>query len=495
MKDREQHLHLPRFFYSLRLRLLTMFLLIVLVTVGLVSLFADLNTAGSFNAYVQKVNLTTRTQIVNWLNDYNRKAGSHPDPAFEQWMVEQFMRDYHVPVFVVTPAGQVIASPEKKWVGSTITQASLQKTAIAPGNKQKAHATISCVGLGPSSIVVSTNATIFCPNSLAIATGSSNTSAKSISTGSGDSPERTFLNSVSHSLLTGVFLAGLIALILALTFSYTLIKPIKRMTAVARRMEGGDLSQRLTVKKRDELGELAHALNTMATGLQRSEHLRRNMIHDIAHELRTPLTNIRGYLEALEDQVVEPTPAIISSLYEESSLLTRLVADLQELSLAEAGQLCLARRPLFLRESILKAVQMVRLQAEQKQIELQVELPAALPQVEADPERVAQVLRNLLANALTHTPAGGIITVNAVNDEDAITISVRDSGCGIEAQHLPYIFERFYRADPSRTRTTGGSGLGLAIVKQVVQAHNGQVHVESQTGRGSCFSFTLPILA
>ncbi len=491
---RERPMHLPRVFHSLRLRLLLMFLLIVLVTVGVVSLFADLNTTGSFNDYVSKNNQTTRNQIVNWLDDYNRKADYHPDPAFEQWMVEQFARDYRVQVLVVNPAGQIIAGTPQKWIGSFITRASLQKSEMTA---QAASITVSCADLAPSSIVVSTNATTFCPDQSAPRTGSGNASEKSISSEPNRSPEQLFLNSVNHSLLTGVLLAGLIALLLSLAFSYTLIKPIKRMTAVARRMEGGDLSQRLTIKKRDELGELAHALNTMADGLQHSEHLRHNMINDIAHELRTPLTNIRGYLEALEDRVVEPTPTIISSLYEESSLLTRLVADLQELSLAEAGQLCLVRRPLVLRESILKAVQMLRLQAEQKQIELQVELPAKLPRVEADPERVAQVLRNLLCNAITHTPAGGVITVSAVEseNEDTITVHVRDSGCGIEVQHLPYIFERFYRADPSRTRTTGGSGLGLAIVKQVVQAHGGQMRVESQPAHGSCFSFTLPILA
>lgn len=217
------------------------------------------------------------------------------------------------------------------------------------------------------------------------------------------------------------------------------------------------------------------------------------MINDIAHELRTPLTNIRGYLEALQDRVVDPTPEVITSLYEESSLLTRLVVDLQELSLAEAGQLCLVRSPLAIDECIRQAVQMLQLQATNKQIALRIALPESLPRVEADAGRVAQVLRNLLVNAITHTPAGGETTVSAIESDNEVMVSVRDTGCGIEARHLPFVFERFYRADPSRTRTTGGTELGLAIVKHMVQAHGGRVSVSSQPGHGSCFSFMLPV--
>lgn len=482
---RERHFHLPRGFHSLRFRLLMMFLLIVLITVGIVSLFAEHSTAGSFRTYVNVKEQSSLKLALNQLITYNQQSNGNPNLQVEQVMIEQTALTYHVRVVVVTPAGpvgSVIADSDgSKLVGSPFSPKRGPEKNLGMGTT--GTPVLACENFPPATIIISTRAAIYCAGGIV-----------SLSKG-GVTPEQTFLNAVEGSFLTGVLLAGLIALLLALAFSYTIIRPIKRMTGVARRMEEGDLSQRLQIKTPNEIGELAHALNTMADGLQRSELLRRNMINDIAHELRTPLTNIRGYLEALEDRVVDPTPEVIASLYEESSLLTRLVADLQELSLAEAGQLCLLRRPVAINECIFKAVQMLQLQATRKGVLLKVDLPPDLPLVGADPERVAQILRNLLGNALTHTPEGGEICVSAVKNGEEVLIRVRDSGCGIEVQHLPYIFERFYRADPSRTRTTGGSGLGLAIVKQMVHAHGGHVSVESQPGYGSCFAFALPALA
>jgi signal transduction histidine kinase len=184
---------------------------------------------------------------------------------------------------------------------------------------------------------------------------------------------------------------------------------------------------------------------------------------------------------------------MIASLYEESLLLSRLVVDLQELSLAEAGQLHLVRRPLALEEVIVKAVSSLQLQATNKQLALRVEMSPCLPRVEADAERVGQVLRNLVSNAITHTPPGGEITIRARAINGEVLVSVDDTGEGIDEQHLPYIFERFYRTDASRSRATGGTGLGPAIVKQVVEAHGGQVEAESAPGRGSSFTFSLPV--
>lgn len=185
-------------------------------------------------------------------------------------------------------------------------------------------------------------------------------------------------------------------------------------------------------------------------------------------------------------------PAIISSIYEEAMLLNRLITDLQDMMQAEAGQLRLHREPIALEDVITRAVQAVSLQAERKQLALSTDLPANLPLVEADAQRVGQILRNLLQNAIKYTPEQGKVSVSAQAFQQEVQVAVRDTGVGIAPEQLPMIFKHFYRADTSRTRETGGSGLGLAVVKHLVHAHGGRVTVQSHVGQGSCFTFTLP---
>ena len=303
---------------------------------------------------------------------------------------------------------------------------------------------------------------------------------------------RIFLASVNRVLLIVAVVAGLSAVLLILGLSRRILAPVEALTAAVRRMEAGDLSQRVEVTSRDEIGELARAFNAMADGLARLEELRRNMVTDVAHELRTPLSNIRGYLEAIQDGVVQPERGIIDSLYEEAILLNRLVDDLQELSLAEAGQIRLERQPVALADIVDRAVEAVRPRAEAEGVTLQVDLPEDLL-VDVDPQRIGQVLRNLLDNALTHTPSGGEITVAAHAEGQWVEVGVRDTGSGIAAEDLPYVFERFYRADKSRSRATGGAGLGLAIARQLVEAHGGRIWVESTEGEGCTFTLALPL--
>jgi signal transduction histidine kinase len=303
--------------------------------------------------------------------------------------------------------------------------------------------------------------------------------------------ENGFISAVNGALILAVTVAGVVALLLTVVFSRRILEPIESLTAAARKMENGDLSQRVSVRSKDEIGTLTHAFNAMADGLARLENLRRNMVTDVAHELRTPLTNIRGYLEALRDGMIQPGPALINSLHEEAMLLNRLIDDLQELALAEAGQLRLVRQMVDIREIIEQAVSAQQPSMAEKGLKVSVDLPPNLPLVEADAERIGQVLRNLLNNASVHTPANGEVRVTVQLVDAEVVVSVRDTGSGIPPTHLPYIFERFYRADKSRTRATGGAGLGLAIVKQLIEAHGGRIWAESTEGSGSVFTFTL----
>jgi signal transduction histidine kinase len=302
-----------------------------------------------------------------------------------------------------------------------------------------------------------------------------------------------FVSAVNRSVLFGALIAGLAAVAVTLALSGRILRPVERLTAAAQRMERGDLAVRVQVDTEDEIGQLAHAFNAMASSLAQQEQLRRSMVNDVAHELRTPLTNLRGYLEAARDGLLAPDAALVDNLYEETMLLNRLVADLQDLAQAEAGQLTLLRQPVPLAGIVEQALAMLRPRADAKSVTLGAELPPDLPDVDIDPERVGQVLRNLLNNAVVHTPPGGQITVAAQAGDREVAVSVRDTGTGIAPEHLPHVFDRFYRADKSRARQTGGAGLGLAIVKQLVVAHGGSVTVESEPGRGSTFTFTLPV--
>lgn len=301
-----------------------------------------------------------------------------------------------------------------------------------------------------------------------------------------------FSSSVNRSLFLAIIAASIVAILLTLATSKSILRPIEALIAAARKMEKGDLSQRVNIQARGELGELASAFNAMADGLERLEQLRRNMVSDVAHELRTPLSNIRGYLEAIQDEMVDPTPELIESLHEEALLLSQLVDDLQELALAEAGQIELKREPVNLPELIERTISALQPLIQEKNLRVRTELSPDLEPVTADNRRVSQVLRNLLTNAIRYTPPHGTITISARCQADQIEVRVHDTGIGIDPDHLPFLFERFYRVDQSRARSTGGAGLGLAIVKQLVQAQGGEVNVASQVGTGTTFIFTLP---
>jgi len=303
--------------------------------------------------------------------------------------------------------------------------------------------------------------------------------------------ETEFVGGVHRWLIPGVLLCAALALLAMAALSRRIFGPVEALTRAARRMEGGDLSQRVAIRSPDEIGELAHAFNSLAGALERGEILRRGMVSDVAHELRTPLTNIRCQIESLQDGLVTTDRAALDSLHEETMLLSRLVEDLQELSLAEAGGIRLDLTRVSVDDAVRSAAGAIAPRAREANVRLVIE-PGKAPEARADPNRVAQVLRILLDNAVAHTPSGGEIRVRTLATEGGVRVEVSDTGAGIPREHLPHIFERFYRADPSRARETGGAGLGLAIARQLAQAQGGSISVESDPGRGTSFTVTLP---
>ena len=300
-------------------------------------------------------------------------------------------------------------------------------------------------------------------------------------------------SSFQRSLVVAGVGAGVAGLLIVTLFTREALGPIRSLTAGARRLGGGDLSYRVPSNRRDEVGELASTFNEMATTLERAEAHRRNMTADIAHELRTPLTNIRGYIEAIRDGVLEPDASTIETLHQQTVHLSRLVEDLRVLSIADAGALRLDREDEDLATIARDTLNSFKPRAADLGIEINFESPADLPMANVDRTRIGQVIANLVENALTNTPKDGTITVSVCQAApDALELAVEDTGPGIPADVLPRVFDQFYRVDKSRSRSTGGAGIGLTIVRKLVEAHGGTVRAESRPGEGARFVVTLP---
>ncbi|HVJ50804.1 sensor histidine kinase [Desulfitobacterium sp.] len=334
--------------------------------------------------------------------------------------------------------------------------------------------------------------------------------------------------SIIRSMLIGLILTTLLALILGSILTGRITGPLKDLTSAVRRVAKGDLKAHLEVQGRDDIAMLGHAFNQMTVQLARNEEVRRNMVADIAHELRTPLAVISGKLELLQEGVLPLAPETLLPIQDETIRLSRLVQDLQQLSLAEAGKLPLHRMPMDISKLLGRIFEQFAFEFEERGI--QGELFSESRMIKADSDRLTQVFVNLIGNALIHTTVGGKIKVsvdswepkvspgkdgkktggriarlatggdpsehlekNKEKQTEWIRISVEDTGEGIPPEELDHVFDRFYRVDQSRDRETGGTGLGLAIAKEYVQAHGGEIQVESQLGSGTCFRVFLPI--
>jgi len=293
------------------------------------------------------------------------------------------------------------------------------------------------------------------------------------------------------------FIAGSVGLALALLLSTLLARRISRplsdLASATRRIADGDYTERIDVDGGVEVEELEEAFNTLTENLARNEQLRKNMVADVAHELRNPLATLRGNLEMLQDGTIDCDKGTIDSLSEDAVMLSRLVEDLRQLSLAEAGQLELDITAVKVEESFKDLFSRFQNEASANQISIEVEAAPGLPPVRGDRFRIDQVLRNLVSNALRHMPSDGKITISAALSGEEVLLRVADTGPGMSPEEVPYIFERFYRVDSSRSRDTGGAGLGLSIAKSLVEMHGGRIWAESESGRGTVICFTVPV--
>ncbi len=308
-----------------------------------------------------------------------------------------------------------------------------------------------------------------------------------------DAREQQYLERTNLALLVSTLGAVAIALLMSLFLARTLTHPIRDLAGAIRAMAQGKLGIVVPVRSRDEIGELTAAFNQMSADIARSNQLRRQMTADIAHDLRTPLTVVGGYIESLRDGVLEPTPARLDAMQHEVQQLLHLVEDLRTLSLADAGELKLDCQPIAPHLLLEQAATAFKHQAEQKQITLCVVAEPNLPHIAADELRIGQVLGNLVSNALRYTPAGGQITLGAATNGEEVLLTVRDNGAGITPEDLPYVFDRFYRADASRQQPNSESGLGLAIAKSLVELHGGTLTAASAPGTGAMLTIVLPM--
>ncbi len=309
-----------------------------------------------------------------------------------------------------------------------------------------------------------------------------------------------FRAAVNEALVVAGVAALLAAIVVSLVIARRVVAPVESITHASQRIADGHYDHRVAAPQADpqaadEIGQLARAFNKMAERLEHTEQMRRDLLGDVSHELRTPLTAIKGSMEALEDGVLAAEPATFQRIQAEADRLQRLVDDLQELSRMEAGAYVLDRQPLAVDTLVQMARERVAPVYQQKRITLTAEVAPRLPPVFGDPDRLLQVLLNLLNNAAQYTPAGGAVCVEAKLVGHEVLMLVADNGVGISAEHIPHLFTRFYRVDKSRSRQAGGgSGIGLAIARHLVEAHGGRIWAESEgEGKGSTFTVALPV--
>jgi signal transduction histidine kinase len=484
--------------YSLQFRLLVAFTLVILLTIGAVFFMMWQAATGQIQQFGERVERMVGNRIQFVITDYYLAHGGWEGV---KPLVTQIGEQFRHRVILADADGKIIADSTMETPDDQLNLDSFTSKTLTPSHERRD--VLSPEPGGPPPPLISFGPNITAPPKPVEPAPTISGGAATIGflfilpltqSETGLEALQMMYRQLGSYFLIGACLAVVVAFLVTLFLSRRILSPVKELRRAAQRLGKGDFSQRVDIKDKSEIGELASTFNSMAGNLQRDEQLRQHMVSDIAHELRSPLTNVRGYLEAIKDGLMKPDKATISSIYEETILLSRLVNDLQEISQAEAGELKLYCQPEKVGELVRQSINAVQAKAVEKGLQLSSDVHDDLPQVNIDFLRIKQVLLNLLENALAHTAAGGTINVSACLSHDFVEVSVTDTGEGIPAEEVSNIFERFHRVDKSRSRSTGGSGLGLTIARYIIEEHQGKIWASSELGKGSRFSFTLPVV-
>jgi signal transduction histidine kinase len=437
---------------SFQTKLLASFFIVILLATAAGYLFINQSVNRAFSDFAGR-SFTLQDQIVvGLIVQYYNRTGSLDG------LVDFLERGPgEIPILLVDPDRKVVFAPAEQFIGRKLSENQLE------GGQSILLASGEIWTVVPYRALVGRNAL-----------------------------EQGFLRATRAALWFAAFAASAAALILALFLVRQTTNPLRQLEAATQRIAQGNFDEKVEIRSSDEIGRLAEAFNEMARSLKLSEEAKRRMIADISHELRTPLAAVRSALEGLRDGLFEPSSATFASLHDRVLLLTRLVGDLHQLALADAGQLSIERRATRLDAIIEGIVETVGFQIEDSGITLETAIEPAIPALLVDANRIEQVLLNLLANAIRHTPEGGRIELRADRtSKSEVTLTVCDTGSGLAPKDVERVFERFYCADPAREGA--GAGLGLAIAKALVEAHGGRIWAENRPQGGACFKIVLPI--
>jgi signal transduction histidine kinase len=466
---------------SITWKLIAAFVIVVIVSVGLTAFLVSINTANEFQQYVSNCDSAYADQVNQNLGRYYVQNGSWNNV---QSYLQSQLKTRNQRLVLADAGGLVIADTDNVEIGKRLTDMGLANPdSIMNSGMVVGELYVSC-----------------CDSRISGQTMNMNMTCETAPVLSGD--EQNFLSKINLYLWAAGIIAVVVALLLALLLTKQITLPVRALTKGAQRVAGGDLKYQVKTDSKDELGELALSFNQMAASLDKLEQSRKRLTADIAHELRTPLTVIEGTVDGMMDGVFKPDKEHLNWIKEQTALLTRLINDLRDLSMAESGQLKLNLDNIDIVDIISRKLSHVSVLAKEKNVGLKLVADDNLPLIKADAERTEQVIANLLSNAIRHTPAGGTITVTiqkAAKDKtdkavkDFLQVSVSDTGEGIPPEHLPFVFNRFYRVESSRYRESNETGLGLAIVKQMIEAHGGKVWIESTAGVGSTIFLLLPV--